>query len=310
MKICAACHKDLPKQSYSKKQWKLDQRRCKVCITNNREVQSIPTKQHNNEIIKSLNSLCLKNIDRKISDEELFKQPPKEDCPICFVRIPLLIKGSKYMACCGKEICNGCIHAPVYDNQGNIIAEEKCPFCRTPRPNSEDELIERLTKRMKANDAKAMYNLGCCYSKGSRGKLQDIKKALELFYQAAELGHGTAYCNVGYAYDNGEGVEVDEKKATYYFELGAMAGDINARHNLGIHEWRAGNLDRALKHWLISAGCGDNDSLDAIKLFYKDGQVTKEDYTKALRLYQEYLSEIRSTQRDKAAAADEEYHYY
>ena len=37
---------------------------------------------------------------------------------------------------------------------------------------------------------------------------------------------------------------------------------------------------------------------------------TKEDYMKALQLYQEYLDEIKSHQRDEAAAADEKCRYY
>ena len=36
-----------------------------------------------------------------VTDEELFKQPPpKEDCPICFLSVPNLATGQKYMACC------------------------------------------------------------------------------------------------------------------------------------------------------------------------------------------------------------------
>ena len=28
-----------------------------------------------------------------ISDDDLFKQPPNKDCPICFLRLPLLASG-------------------------------------------------------------------------------------------------------------------------------------------------------------------------------------------------------------------------
>ena len=36
------------------------------------------------------------NAEKKISDEELFKEPPpKEDCPICFQRLPSLGTGKK-----------------------------------------------------------------------------------------------------------------------------------------------------------------------------------------------------------------------
>ena len=61
---------------------------------------------------------------------------------------------------------------------------------------------------------------------------------------------------------------------------------------------------------MIAAGAGYSDSLKWIQNMYSDGHATKEDYTRALQLYQEYLGEIKSRQRDKAAAADERYRYY
>ena len=75
-------------------------------------------------------------------------------------------------------------------------------------------------------------------------------------------------------------------------------------------EFHACNLDRAIKHWLISAGGGDNDSMKGILHLYKHGHATKDDYTKALLAYQKYLDEVRSEQRDKAAAADDQDTYY
>lgn len=46
-------------------------------------------------------------------DTLLFKQPPpREDCPICFLPLPLqLTQQTKYFSCCGKVICVGCIVA-------------------------------------------------------------------------------------------------------------------------------------------------------------------------------------------------------
>jgi len=89
-----------------------------------------------------------------------------------------------------------------------------------------------------------------------------------------------------------------------------MGGEVIARRNLGNNEARSGNTERAVKHHLIAVAHGDNSSLDCIKNLYSKGFATKEDYTKALRLYQEYLEEIKSPQRDEAAAADENYRYY
>lgn len=119
----------------------------------------------------------------QLHDIELFKQPPpKEDCPICFQQLPSMDSGRIYMSCCGKEICSGCLCAPVYDNQGNAVDNQKCAFCRTPFPYSDEEGIERGTKRV---DAQATFNLGCDYLDGTDGYPQDYKKALELFHRAA-----------------------------------------------------------------------------------------------------------------------------
>ena len=244
-----------------------------------------------------------------ISDDELFKPPlVKEDCPICLLRLPILASGSMYYACCGKMICSGCMRAPVYDNLGNEMIKEKCPFCRTPTPDSE-ECNERLQKRVELGDAWSTFSLGCYYRRGDNGFPQDYDKALELFVRAGELGHAVAYNNVGYAYKYGNGVEIDEKKANHYYELAAMRGNVDARYNLGVGEENAGNMKRALKHYMIAAGDGDDISLKEIQELYTNGHATKDDYARALRAYQAYLAEIKSTQRDAAAVADEDCRY-
>ena len=250
-------------------------------------------------------------IAAELHDIELFKQlPQKEDCSICFVRLPTLKQGKTYMNCCGKIICNGCIYAPVYDNHGNEVDNQKCPFCRTPTPTKDEEMIKRYKKRVELNDAYAIYTIGVYYREGSNGFPQSFAKALELYHRAVELGYTEAYTSIGYAYDHGRGVEVEKKKAIYYYELAAMGGDEAARHNLGIKEAKAGNEGRALKHFMVAARDGYAKSLENIKLMYSYGRATKEDYMTALQSYQAYLEEIKSKQRDEAAAADDQYRYY
>jgi len=246
----------------------------------------------------------------ELHDGELFKQPPPlEDCPICFLRLPYLASGKRYLTCCGKAICSGCIYAPVYDNQGNKV-DKKCPFCRTPSLTTDEEIIDRLKKRIEAGDAYAMHNLGNCYRDETNGLQQDHTKAIKLWHRAAELGFARACSSIGYAYDNGEGVEFDPKKANHYYELAAMRGDVCARHNLGLNEGRAGNHKRAYKHLMIAIGGGYDNSLDTIKDMFSRGWATKDDYTKALQSYQTYIGEIKSKQRDEAAAAYDDHRYY
>ena len=272
---------------------------CKMVKYCNRDCQIAHRPQHK--------KACKKRA-AELHDEKLFKQPPpKGDCPICMLLLPSLHTGSMYRSCCGKRICSGCIHAVSIRDGGVGL----CPFCRTPSPTPE-EMIEQMKKRVELGDAQAIYNLGVFYSEGLYGLPQDHAKASELYHQAGELGHTRSYFNIGILYYNGDGVERDEKKALHYWELAAMGGDTEARHNLGYSEYyKKSNWDRALKHWLIAAGGGSDNSVKGIQQLYMDGYATKEDYTKALQTYQKCIDEIRSEQRDQAAAFDEAmYKYY
>ena len=102
-----------------------------------------------------------------------------------------------------------------------------------------------------------------------------------------------AYGSIGYAYYNGDGVERNNKKANHYCELEAIGGDVAARHNLGTSEFRARNWDRALKHYMIAAGVGYNESVKGIQQLYMAGLATKADYTCALRAYQKCMEILR-----------------
>ena len=243
-------------------------------------------------------------------DEELFKQPPpKEDCPLCFLPQPELKSGLRYMACCGKNICSGCIYAVIRTRNTDVPL---CPFCRIPVPTTQTEVDKRGKKRIKAGvDAEAIYNHGIDYRDGTCGNPQDIDKALECWHKAGELGLAKAYCNIANVYHYGAGVVVDLKKANHYHELSAMRGNAMARYNLGINEENAGNMDRALKHHMIAVRSGYAKSLKRIQEFYGYRHATKDDYMNALRSYQTYLDEIKSRQRDEAAAFEgEDFRYY
>ena len=141
--------------------------------------------------------MSTKTEDNNISDGNLFKKPPLEDCPICFLRLPSLHSGWKYKSCCGKVICSGCFYANA-KMEGNV--DQLCPFCRTPIPISDEEDIEGVTKRVKVGDAIAIHNLGGFYSEGMKGLSRDWNKALELWHRAGELGYFDSHFNIGNAY--------------------------------------------------------------------------------------------------------------
>ena len=276
---------------------------CKLVKYCSRDCQSAHRSQHKKD--------C-KRRAAELHDEKLFKQPPPlEDCPICMIRLPSLVLGSVYMNCCGKFVCRGCVSAV---QSRALLAEkpekeQKCPFCRTPNPDI-DEVIKRHMKRVEMNDAMAICDMGCYYSNGLYELPQNYAKALELWHRAGELGFPVAYYNIAHAYKNGRGVKRDEKKVIHYTELAAMGGYTDARQNLGVYEYEAGNTERALNHFMIAVKDGNLSSLENIKRLYSNGDATKDDYAIALRSYQAHLDEIKSDQRDEAAALKDEYKYY
>jgi len=274
---------------------------CKSVKYCNRECQIAHRSQHRKE--------CKKRA-AELYDEKLFKQPPPlEDCPICVMRLPSLESGRVYMSCCGKIICSGCVHA--FRLRITKKEHDVCPFCRTPMATSHVETMKRLGKRIDLNDSNAINNMGCHYAGGHLGLPRNFAKALELWHRAAELENAESYYAIGNAFKFGDGVQVNEKKAIHYWELAAKGGHRLARHNLGNMEGRKGNIDRALKHWMIAVKDGDSKSLEGIKRMHEYGHATKDDYTNALQSYQAYLNEIKSDKRDEAAFdTNDRYKYY
>ena len=134
---------------------------CKMVKYCNRDCQIAHRPEHK--------TACKKRA-AELHDKALFKHPPPvDDCPICMVRLPLIGTGSKYMSCCGKTVCSGCIHAMDMEDIDRGKKEEDrgvCAFCRTPAPTSEEEVLERMNKRVDLEDAEAMSNLGFIYSAG------------------------------------------------------------------------------------------------------------------------------------------------
>ena len=138
----------------------------------------------------------------------------------------------------------------------------------------------------------------------------EYDKALQYYTKAAELGGVHAHWCLGALYYYGEGVEKDMKKSMYHLEEAAIGGHPDARYNLGATEANAGNMNRALEHFMIAVEGGSHLSLKQIKQFYSKGHATKDDYAQALKAYQAYLAVIKSDGRDKAAEFNEIYKYY
>jgi len=286
---CANCGKG--EENCSKLQ------KCGACLSVkycSRECQATHRPQHK--------KACKKRA-AELYDEKLFADPPpREECPICMLPLPISKGESFFKVCCGKTICKGCIRGIFQEaiDRGKLeMSQQLCPFCRKPFASTAEEELERTENLIKLNNAYGYNNLGTYFNAGSLVP-QDYQKANELWQKAGELGCAESYFHLGVSYQDGEGVERDTKKSKHYYELAAMMGDVKARHNLGAIEAMAGNQQRALKHFVIAAKNGDIGALESVKQRFKDGYLTRDEYANILRVHLDCLKEMKSDARDEA----------
>ena len=102
--ICANCGKDGASNVCNK---------CKLVKYCNAICKKKHKKKHKKECEEYVRHAAKKHEEEvrraaELHDKELFKEPPlqEEECPICLVRLPMLSKGKKYKACCGKVVCS------------------------------------------------------------------------------------------------------------------------------------------------------------------------------------------------------------
>ena len=232
-------------------------------------------------------------------DEILFKQPESSwigDCPICCLPLPLDPQQSLLSSCCSKAICIGCDHANKLRQYGFLIPQEpSCAFCREPVPETVEEAVVMTMKRVEKNDPVAMLQLGI-----KRRDEGDYKSAFEYYTKAAELGDAVAHYNLSVMYRLGQGVEKDEKTQVYHLEEAAIGGHVLARHNLGCIEADNGRMERAVKHWIIAANMGLDESLKVLGELNAMGLVKKVALTVTRHTHQDAVDATKSPQREEA----------
>ena len=248
---------------------------------------------------------------KRVLDPELWKpHPPTEDCPVCFVPLPVNESESTYYVCCGKLICGACMAEKVRATRVINAKRAKkklpplghaCAFCRTEEKLSESRYEERIRKC----DGRAACNLACKYRDGDARMniAKDEVKSLELFHHAADdLGYSKAMMKLGSVYRHGlDGVPKDQTKGWKYVEDAVKMGDAPARSLLGAIEAENGNIKLALRHCKLAAAAGVEHSVKMLwKLFYK-GDLEKAELEETLRIYKEACDSMNSEERERYA---------
>ena len=233
----------------------------------------------------------------ELRDELLFKQPEsthKGDCPICMVPLPIHGNKSVIYCCCSKLICYGCVVANTQRNM-EMRLPHSCPFCRESTFITDEEQDKLEMKRIEMNDPVAI-----CKEGGKQYDKGEYRSAFEYWTKAAVLGEIEAHYRLSHLYREGKGVEKDEGKEIFHMEEAAIGGHPNARHNLGAHEWKQRNVERAVKHWVIAARQGNDNSMKTLLDFFKEGYLNKDDLAATLRAHKAAADATKSKLRDFA----------
>ena len=246
---------------------------------------------------------------KSISDDDLFKEPlpVKEECQICTLVIPsdtgvFELLCNMYQLCCGKVICTGCSIALHYKNKdirGTI--KERCVFCNAPPPRSDNVRLERCKRRIQDyNDLNAYRLLGYAYQFGRWGLSRSANNALKLWNYAADQGDFKSHAAIGRAYLLGSPKQ-DMDKAIYHLKLAAIGGHVTSRHIIGMLEMQKGNITQAMKHFIISARSGYDNSLKQVKEGHGWSCQYDDVYSSTLVKHKESKDQMTSKERDEAA---------
>ena len=259
---------------------------------------------------------------RRVLDPELWKpHPPTEDCPVCFVPLPLSEGEHTYWVCCGKIICFACMAETMRATKVINAKRAKkklppldlgtCSFCRTASKYSASEFEYRIRK----GDGIAACSLAGLYRNGdARSNIpKDEDKSSELLHHAANgLGYSAAMAELGRMYSDGvDGVVKDETKGRKYLGDAVKMGEVDARKTLACFEAEGGNVKLAIRHWKLAAAAGDEPSTKELWKCFCKGALEKAELEETLRAHKEACDSMNSEERKryallKKAEADED----
>jgi len=116
--------------------------------------------------------------------------------------------------------------------------------------DNEDDFLENLDYSEKTQEPwEEMFDLAETYYYGLGDEIVDYEEALIYYLKAIKLGGIQGYKKIGIMYSDGEGVNVNKKKAFQYFKEGAKKGDIECYSEIAKLFSDQNNIDNSLKSW-------------------------------------------------------------
>ncbi|MCL2547285.1 MAG: TIR domain-containing protein [Oscillospiraceae bacterium] len=162
---------------------------------------------------------------------------------------------------------------------------------------SDADFAELLKEKTQNNDPEFQFQVGQCYDRGYGGIGENYAEARKWYLLAAQKGHASAQCNLGYLFSLGYGGEKDFEKAVKWYALSAEQGEAMAQYNLAIcYEYGYGttkNYQEALRLSRLSATQGHWAASKNLGQLYLEGVGVEQDWEKALEHFKQALADSK-----------------
>jgi TPR repeat protein len=206
--------------------------------------------------------------------------------------------------------CDRMAGSPFDQNRNNSfapvdiaqIAPEAVEACRaafesTGNPRFAFQLGRALNKTEQPEQAMTAYETAVQHGYSAAkvnfgmllGRLGDAEAEFRMYSEAAESGNVLAQYNLGVAYRDGLGTEIDAQKALEWFEKAAAGGDDTAAFNIGVM-YDDGQMipednQMAIAWYDVAAKRGNTDAMINLGLMYEAGEGITANPTEAAALF-------------------------
>lgn len=150
--------------------------------------------------------------------------------------------------------------------------------------------LDLFEKSAAGGDNYGLSNLAYRYRYGKDGYAKDLKKAFDLYLQAAEQGHVPAQETVGIFYDFGYGIEQDDTKAVEWYTKAATKGRSLAQNNLGAKYENGSGVEKnpyIAFNWYMNAALQEEVyAMCNVGILFEEGNGVPKNYKNAMYWYE------------------------
>jgi hypothetical protein len=154
--------------------------------------------------------------------------------------------------------------------------------------------VDKTRKAAAAGDADAQFSLGEAHENGTEGLSPSATEAAAWYRRAAEQGHLEAQMALGQLYQQGKGVEKDDRQALHWFVQAARRGEPQAQFYAAYKyfhgEGTAPDEPEAAKWLMRGAEQGEINSQYCLGRMYELGRGLSQDHQQAFVWYSLALS--------------------